>query len=70
MDRCDLLQLGGNAALIKFFKEHGVDTLSIKEKYNTPAAELYRERCVIALLCDRISRASHNCVRWRVVPPG
>ena len=46
-----LSQLGGNAALINFFKEHGVNDLSIKEKYNTPAAELYRERCVFAAVC-------------------
>ena len=37
-------QLGGNAALIKFFKERGVNELPIRDKYNSSAAELYRER--------------------------
>jgi ADP-ribosylation factor GTPase-activating protein 1 len=42
-----VVQLGGNAKLIAFFTEHGVNSLSIKEKYNSPAAELYRERYVV-----------------------
>ena len=40
------LQLGGNAALIKYFKDRGLNDLPIRDKYNTPEAENYRERCV------------------------
>lgn len=39
-----LLQLGGNAALIKFFKENGVNDLGIRDKYHSAPAELYKER--------------------------
>ena len=37
------MRLGGNNKLIQHFKQYGVDKLSIKEKYNTPAAAMYRE---------------------------
>ena len=47
-----MMQLGGNKALIDFFKKHGVNDLSIPEKYDTPAAELYRERCVEGASCS------------------
>jgi len=39
------MRLGGNAKMIAWFKEHGIDPRSsISEKYNTEAAELYRLR--------------------------
>ncbi|KAK9804403.1 hypothetical protein WJX72_011117 [[Myrmecia] bisecta] len=39
------MQLGGNDALNKFFKQYGVDKYTdIKEKYNSPAAEYYRDK--------------------------
>jgi ADP-ribosylation factor GTPase-activating protein 1 len=37
------MRLGGNSKLIQHFKQYNVDKLSIKEKYNTPAAAMYRE---------------------------
>mmetsp|Transcript_17031 Transcript_17031/g.59678 ORF Transcript_17031/g.59678 Transcript_17031/m.59678 type:complete len:369 (-) Transcript_17031:66-1172(-) len=43
-----MMKAGGNRKLRKFFEEHGVADLPISEKYDTPAAELYRER-IIAL---------------------
>ncbi|EFJ51840.1 hypothetical protein VOLCADRAFT_103335 [Volvox carteri f. nagariensis] len=39
------MQLGGNAKLNAFLKQYGVDkSTDIKEKYNTRAAEFYREK--------------------------
>eukprot|EP00924_Labyrinthula_sp_SR-Ha-C_P013785 augustus_masked-scaffold_5-processed-gene-13.12-mRNA-1 protein AED:0.30 eAED:0.54 QI:0/-1/0/1/-1/1/1/0/346 len=44
----ELMRLGGNEQLIKFFESHGVKKETpIVQKYNTPAAELYR-RILIA----------------------
>lgn len=37
------MQLGGNAKLIAHFKKYGVDRMAIADKYNTPAAEMYRD---------------------------
>lgn len=38
-----LMELGGNARLKAFFRHHGIpDSMPIKEKYNTRAAEWYR----------------------------
>ena len=38
------MQLGGNKALRDFFSSHGVSNKSsIKKKYNSSAAALYRE---------------------------
>eukprot|EP00941_MAST-03F_sp_MAST-3F-sp1_P005579 g5579.t1 len=47
------LQMGGNDRLNSFLKKHGVpvDELSIKDKYDNPTAEAYRER-----LSARISK--------------
>jgi hypothetical protein len=39
------MRLGGNAKLIQWFKQHGIDSRApISEKYHTDAAELYRLR--------------------------
>lgn len=41
------MELGGNANLNAFFKQYGVDPFSPQqEKYNSPAAELYREKII------------------------
>lgn len=37
------MQLGGNAKLIAHFRRYGVHQLPIVQKYNTPAAEMYRD---------------------------
>ena len=39
-------QVGGNGKLRQWFEKHGVLDLPTSDKYNTPEAELYRERCV------------------------
>ena len=36
--------VGGNKELLDFFDKHGISRdMPIKQKYNTPVAELYRE---------------------------
>lgn len=39
-----IMQLGGNGAFKKFAIEQGIDKFSIQEKYNTVAAEYYRNK--------------------------
>eukprot|EP00638_Chattonella_subsalsa_P005034 CAMPEP_0117744350 /NCGR_PEP_ID=MMETSP0947-20121206/6700_1 /TAXON_ID=44440 /ORGANISM="Chattonella subsalsa, Strain CCMP2191" /LENGTH=429 /DNA_ID=CAMNT_0005561269 /DNA_START=357 /DNA_END=1646 /DNA_ORIENTATION=- len=40
-----MMRMGGNAALREWFTSKGVDNnMHIREKYNTPEAELYKER--------------------------
>merc|ERR1719428_1031922 len=40
-----MIKSGGNAALVKFFKERNIDkTMSIAAKYNTKQAAFYKER--------------------------
>ncbi|GLC36235.1 hypothetical protein PLESTB_001365500 [Pleodorina starrii] len=44
-DQLKKMQLGGNAKLNAFLKQYGVEkNVDIKEKYNTRAAEFYREK--------------------------
>lgn len=58
-------QVGGNDALRKFFKKHKLLDLSIAEKYNSPEAELYRERCV---WCGDVSAAARGaCLSLRTL---
>lgn len=37
------MQIGGNAKAKRFFRQYNIDSLPIKEKYNTKAAEIYKE---------------------------
>lgn len=38
------MTVGGNKELLDFFDKHGIPRdMPIKQKYNTPVAELYRE---------------------------
>ena len=40
------MTVGGNKELLDFFDKHGIPRdMPIKQKYNTPVAELYREMC-------------------------
>lgn len=41
-----MMRLGGNQRFIDFCKEHGIAGMGIKDKYHTPAAELYRLQLV------------------------
>eukprot|EP00884_Botryococcus_braunii_P022600 jgi/Botrbrau1/9023/Bobra.0376s0001.1 len=44
-DQLKRMQLGGNDALNSFFLKYGVEkTVDIKEKYNSKAAEIYRDK--------------------------
>lgn len=44
-DQLKKMQCGGNAKMNDFFKQYGVDKyMDIKEKYNSRAAEIYREK--------------------------
>lgn len=41
------IQAGGNGKVKEFFRKHGVpDGVGIKEKYNTRAAQLFKEKVV------------------------
>lgn len=43
------MQVGGNQSLRSFFEEHGVSNdATIREKYSSPAAALYREMYFLA----------------------
>ena len=40
-----MMKAGGNAKVKEFFRKHGVaDGVGIKEKYNTRAAQMFKER--------------------------
>lgn len=43
-DEIKAMQVGGNQSLRSFFEEHGISNdATIREKYSSPAAALYRE---------------------------
>lgn len=43
------MQVGGNQSLRSFFEEHGISNdATIREKYSSPAAALYREMYLLA----------------------
>lgn len=65
--RC--MQVGGNANASSFFHQHGCDTNDTNAKYNSRAAQLYRER--IKGLASQATR-KHGTDLWLdscVVPP-
>ncbi|XP_010841994.1 PREDICTED: ADP-ribosylation factor GTPase-activating protein 3 [Bison bison bison] len=65
--RC--MQVGGNANASSFFHQHGCDTNDTNAKYNSRAAQLYRER--IKALASQATR-KHGTDLWLdscVVPP-
>ncbi|XP_067554410.1 ADP-ribosylation factor GTPase-activating protein 3 isoform X1 [Pseudorca crassidens] len=65
--RC--MQVGGNATASSFFHQHGCDTNDTNAKYNSRAAQLYRER--IKVLASQATR-KHGTDLWLdscVVPP-
>ncbi|XP_014444164.1 ADP-ribosylation factor GTPase-activating protein 3 [Tupaia chinensis] len=65
--RC--MQVGGNASASSFFHQHGCTTTDTNAKYNSRAAQLYRER--VKALASQATR-KHGTDLWlprRVVPP-
>ncbi|XP_029318331.1 ADP-ribosylation factor GTPase-activating protein 3 [Cottoperca gobio] len=57
--RC--MQVGGNATAISFFSQHGCTTNAANTKYNSRAAQLYREK--IKTLATQATR-SHGTELW------
>ena len=60
-DEIKAMQVGGNQSLRSFFEEHGVSPdATIREKYSSPAAALYREMYILLCLGDDFQHQSES----------